>query len=98
MQEEVQPLSELAKDLTLYPQKLWNIVMEKKVDVLSDASVQALIQRAEQSLGATGRINVRASGTEPKLRVMLEAESEALMLDIGNHLVEELTVTIKTLM
>jgi len=98
MQEKAQPLSELAKDLTLYPQKLWNIVMEKKVDVLSDASVQALIQRAEQSLGATGRINVRASGTEPKLRVMLEAESEALMLDIGNHLVEELTVTIKTLM
>jgi len=98
MQEAVQPLAELAKDLTLYPQKLWNIVMEKKVDVLRDTSVQALIQRAEQSLGDTGRINVRASGTEPKLRVMLEAESEDLMLEIGDRLVEELTVTIKTLM
>ncbi|WP_038247551.1 phosphoglucosamine mutase [Ghiorsea bivora] len=98
MQETAQPLSELAKDLTLYPQKLWNIVMEKKVDVLSDASVQTLIQNAEQSLGNTGRINVRASGTEPKLRVMLEAESETLMLDVGNRLVEELTFTIKTLM
>jgi len=98
MQETKQPLSELAKDLTLYPQKLWNIVMEKKVDVLSDASVQTLIQHAEQSLGNTGRVNVRASGTEPKLRVMIEAESEALMLDVGNRLVEELSVTIKTLM
>jgi len=98
MQEAMQPLSALAKDLTLYPQKLWNIVMEKKVDVLSDTSVQALIQNAEQSLGNTGRINVRASGTEPKLRVMLEAESETLMLEVGNRLVDELTVTIKTLM
>jgi phosphoglucosamine mutase len=98
MQEAAQPLSELAKDLTLYPQKLWNIVMEKKVDVLRDASVQALIQKAEHSLGDTGRINVRASGTEPKLRIMLEAESEDLMLEIGNGLVEELTVTIKALM
>ncbi len=98
MQEAAQPLAELAKDLTLYPQKLWNIVMEKKVDVLRDTSVQALIQKAEQKLGDTGRINVRASGTEPKLRVMLEAESEDLMLEIGDRLVEELTVTIKTLM
>ena len=98
MQEAAQPLAELAKDLTLYPQKLWNIVMEKKVDVLRDTSVQALIQKAEQRLGDTGRINVRASGTEPKLRVMLEAESEDLMLEIGDRLVEELTVTIKTLM
>ena len=98
MQEAGQPLATLAKDLTLYPQKLWNIVMEKKVDVLRDTSVQALIQKAEQSLGSSGRVNVRASGTEPKLRVMLEAESEDLMLETGNHLVEELTATIKTLM
>lgn len=98
MQESKQPLSALAKDLILYPQKLWNIVMEKKVDVLSEASVQALIQDAETKLGDTGRINVRASGTEPKLRVMLEAESETLMLEVGNHLVKELTLTIKTLM
>ena len=98
MQDSKQPLSNLAMDLTLYPQKLWNIVMEKKVDVLSHVSVQALIQNAEQSLGNTGRINVRASGTEPKLRVMLEAESEALMLEVGDKLVQELTLIIKTLM
>jgi len=98
MQDSQQPLSHLATDLTLYPQKLWNIVMEKKVDVLSHASVQTLIQNAEQSLSNTGRINVRASGTEPKLRVMLEAESETLMLEVGDKLVQELTLIIKTLM
>ncbi|MDQ6980831.1 MAG: phosphoglucosamine mutase [Ghiorsea sp.] len=98
MQESKQPLSHLATDLTLYPQKLWNIVMEKKVDVLSHVSVQTLIKNAEQRLGNTGRINVRASGTEPKLRVMLEAESETLMLEVGDKLVQELTLTIKALM
>lgn len=98
MQDSKQPLANLATDLTLYPQKLWNIVMEKKVDVLSHASVQTLIKHAEQSLDGTGRINVRASGTEPKLRVMLEAESETLMLKVGDKLVQELTRIIKTLM
>jgi len=98
MQDSKQPLSNLAMDLTLYPQKLWNIVMEKKVDVLADAKVQNLIKDAEKSLGNMGRINVRASGTEPKLRVMLEAESETLMLEVGDKLVQELTLIIKTLM
>ena len=98
MQDSQQPLSHLATGLTLYPQKLWNIVMEKKIDVLANPLIQTLIQNAEQSLGNTGRINVRASGTEPKLRVMLEAESETLMLEVGDKLVQELTLTIKTLM
>jgi phosphoglucosamine mutase len=97
MQEEVQPLSELAKDLTLYPQKLWNIVMEKKVDVLADAGVQSLIQDAEAKLGDKGRVNVRASGTEPKLRIMVEAESATLMFETGQALVEALEEKIKAL-
>jgi len=97
MQEEAQPLSELAKDLTLYPQKLWNIVMEKKVDVLSDVGVQSLIQDAEAKLGDKGRVNVRASGTEPKLRVMVEAESATLMFETGQALVEALEEKIKAL-
>jgi len=89
------PLAELARDLALYPQKLWNIVMERKLDVLADADVQALIRQAELALGACGRVHVRASGTEPKLRVMVEAEHEAQMLEVGNDLVERLTVRIR---
>jgi phosphoglucosamine mutase len=98
MQEAQQPLSELAADLKLFPQKLWNIVMEKKVDVLSDAGVQSLIQDAESKLGDLGRVNVRASGTEPKLRVMVEAESAILMFETGQALTETLEEKIKALM
>lgn len=98
MQEANLPLSELAADLTLYPQKLWNIVMEKKVDVLADADVQRLIQDAEQKLGDKGRVNVRASGTEPKLRVMVEAESATMMFETGEALVKVLEEKIQTLM
>jgi phosphoglucosamine mutase len=98
MQEAQQPLSELAADLKLFPQKLWNIVMEKKVDVLSDAGVQSLIQDAEAKLGDKGRVNVRASGTEPKLRVMVEAESATLMFETGQALTEALEEKIKALM
>ncbi|MDX8387157.1 MAG: phosphoglucosamine mutase [Ghiorsea sp.] len=92
------PLDELAHGMTLFPQKLWNIVMKKKLNVLSDTDVQTLIQSAESQLGESGRVNVRASGTEPKLRVMVEAESERLMLETGNQLVEALELKIKSLM
>ena len=98
MTEVDKPLDELASDLTLFPQKLWNIVMQKKVDVLSNPDIQKLIQDAEKRLADSGRVNVRASGTEPKLRVMVEAESEALMLEIGNGLVSVIEEKIKTLM
>jgi len=98
MQETKQPLAELASDLTLYPQKLWNIVMEKKVNVLADSDVQALIAEAEAKLGDKGRVNVRASGTEPKLRVMVEADSATLLYETGEALVQALEGKIPSLM
>ncbi len=97
MQEAQQPLSELASDLTLYPQKLWNIVMQKKIDALADAEVQSLIAEAEAKLGDKGRVNVRASGTEPKLRVMVEASSATLMYETGELLVQALEERIQSL-
>lgn len=97
IQETSTPLSDLATDMVLFPQKLWNIVMKKKVDVLSHADVQQLIQDAEAKLSDSGRVNVRASGTEPKLRIMVEAESESLMLETGEALVKALEDKIKQL-
>ncbi len=97
MQETKQPLSEFASDLTLYPQKLWNIVMKRKVDVLADSDVQALIAEAEAKLGDKGRVNVRASGTEPKLRVMVEADSATLLYETGEVLVAAIEVRIQAL-
>ncbi len=88
MSEQNKPLSDMAADLALFPQKLWNIVMPERKDVLADTEVQALIGDAETRLNGSGRINVRMSGTEPKLRIMIEAEDEGLMLDIGEPLTE----------
>lgn len=69
-------LSELAKPLVIYPQYLENVkVTDKKAAI---ESVRALIEEAEKSLGDTGRILVRESGTEPVVRVMVEAESDEI--------------------
>ena len=87
MQEQGKALEELASDMILFPQKLWNIQMTERKDVLANEQVQALIRDAESRLAGNGRINVRMSGTEPKLRVMVEAEDEDLMLNVGEPLV-----------
>jgi len=91
MIEQEKPLADMATSMTLFPQKLWNIVMPERKDVLADAQVIALVQAAEKRLGDSGRINVRMSGTEPKLRVMIEAQDESLMLDIGEPLVQAIS-------
>ena len=88
MSEQNKPLSDMAENMTLFPQKLWNVVMSERQDVLADTQVQKLIADAESRLGDKGRINVRMSGTEPKLRIMVEAEDEGLMLEIGEPLTE----------
>ncbi len=97
MQTAGKPLRDLASDLTLYPQKLWNITMQKKMDVLANQEVLALIQEAEHMLGDLGRVNVRASGTEPKLRVMVEAQSLDLMKSVGEQLVQRLTTVLENI-
>ena len=88
MTEQNKALADMAADMVLFPQKLWNIVMSERKDVLANKHVQALIADAEQRLSGNGRINVRMSGTEPKLRIMVEAEDETLMLDVGEPLTE----------
>ena len=86
MAERGRSLAELVSGIKLFPQKLWNITLPRRMDVLSDEAVAAAVTAAEKKLNGVGRLNVRASGTEPKLRVMVEAEDEALMLDIGETL------------
>jgi len=98
VKEAKQSLSEQAAEIKLFPQKLWNIVMQKKINVLADKDVQQFIADAEVKLGDLGRVNVRASGTEPKLRVMVEAESATLMFETGQALTDALEDKIKTLM
>ena len=71
------PLSILAKGCDMYPQVLKNVVVDDKEAALEDPQVKAACEECEKTLGDEGRILLRASGTEPVLRVMAEAGSDA---------------------
>lgn len=73
-----QSLKELSKDLFIYPQLLVNTKVEDKHKALEDKDLVALITQIEEELGRDGRILVRPSGTEPLVRVMVEAKTDAL--------------------
>ena len=68
-------LSQLVADLKIYPQVLVNVRVADKQAAQNDPDVQAAVKAVADSLGDTGRIWVRESGTEPLIRVMVEAES-----------------------
>ena len=70
-------LAELAAGMTRYPQTLVNVRVHQKIDLKNAAPIQAAVARAEQQLGARGRVVLRASGTEPLVRVMVEGEDHA---------------------
>ncbi|WP_062353321.1 phosphoglucosamine mutase [Bacillus kwashiorkori] len=82
------PLSELAKEVTKYPQKLVNIRVTDKYHVTDNEKVHAIIQEVEQEMAGNGRILVRPSGTEPLVRVMAEAPTEELCEDYVNRIVK----------
>jgi len=67
-------LSELASPLVIYPQVLENVKVKDKKSAQNDPDVQYAVTEVKQMLGDTGRILVRESGTEPLIRVMVEAE------------------------
>lgn len=69
-------LSELTAPFTVYPQVLKNVRVTDKKEAQDDADVQAKVQEVAKALGDTGRILVRESGTEPLVRVMVEAETK----------------------
>lgn len=76
--ESKQPLSVLAAGMTMYPQKLKNVVVTDKDETLNCEEVKATVAKVEADLGDEGRVVLRKSGTEPLLRVMVEATSDAL--------------------
>ena len=78
MIEKKSPLSKLAADMVPFPQVLVNVRVQDKNRALENEKVRSAIRRAEETLGERGRVLVRASGTEPVLRVMAEADDETL--------------------
>ena len=76
MKQTGKKLSELADEVTIYPQKLVNIRVTDKNDAMEVPSIKAVVEQAEAEMNGEGRILVRPSGTEPLLRVMAEAPTQ----------------------
>ena len=74
--DKKQPLSELTEGLVLYPQTTVNVRVKDKKAVMNDPEVLALKDEIERKIAGRGRILLRKSGTEPKVRVMVECEGE----------------------
>ena len=72
------PMSELAAPVVFYPQVLKNVRVKSKPDAQNDPDVQAAVKKVADELGDEGRILVRESGTEPVIRVMVEAGSDEI--------------------
>ena len=82
------PLSKLAEGFEMYPQILKNVRVKDKPATRNDPDVCKAVEDAEKRLGASGRILVRESGTEPVIRVMAEAETEELCRECVNSVVD----------
>lgn len=78
MVENKKTLAQLIEPVDIYPQLLINVRVYDKASVQEDPDVQATIREVEEALGNEGRILVRESGTEPVMRVMVEAQSDEI--------------------
>src|SRR5690625_5124252 len=88
MKETGKPLSELAAGMKVYPQMLKNIQVKEKAYVLQHPVILDEIDRVNKELDGSGRVLVRPSGTEPLIRVMVEAETEELCKQYVDELIE----------
>lgn len=77
--DKKQSLSYLLKDISLLPQKTLNLTVKNKSEALSNKKLQNICAEIENDLKDNGRILVRASGTEPKVRIMIECDSKEKM-------------------
>ena len=87
MLEKKMTLSQLAKPVTIYPQVLKNIRVKDKAKAMEDPAVKQAVAQVVSRLGDNGRILVRESGTEPLLRVMVEAGEKAVCEECAERVV-----------
>ena len=83
-----QPLSQLVAAMTVYPQVLINVRVKDKQEAQADPDVQAAVAAVADELGNTGRILVRESGTEPLVRVMVEAPAQEQCQTLAQRVVD----------
>lgn len=90
MLESKTKISELLKEIQVYPQLLKNVRVKDKKTAREDVDVQKAVKEVENILGEEGRILVRESGTEPVLRVMVEAKTDELCTENVNKVIRVL--------
>lgn len=83
-------MAEWVKDLRMYPQKMINVPLAAGLDWQTHPGLAAARKAVEAELGGRGRVLIRASGTEPKLRLMVEAEDETLAVTCAEKLAASL--------
>jgi len=88
MQESGKNLHELKSGMRKYPQVLVNVKTSKKINPEQDVSIQKSVKAIEKKLGDKGRVLLRASGTEPLIRVMVEGQQEDLVRNYA-HLIAD---------
>ncbi len=86
MQETGRKLSELAAGMKKYPQRMVNVHIAEKMNPDDSPAIQKAVVEAQEELADTGRIVLRASGTEPVIRVMVEGQDEKVVDDLAQRL------------
>jgi len=88
MKQTGRSLAELASGMKKFPQVLLNVKVAKRFDPSTVPSVQEAVQKIEQRMGGDGRVVLRASGTEPVIRVMVEGKGETVTRAAATELAE----------
>jgi phosphoglucosamine mutase len=88
MKRTGRPLAELVAGMPKFPQVMVNVRVQERLDPSRSPAIQAAVRRVEEALGSTGRVVLRASGTEPVIRVMVEGQEEAIVSRHANELAE----------
>jgi phosphoglucosamine mutase len=79
-------LAELASGMPKYPQKMLNVRTDRRLDLGTSSAIQEAVTQVETELAETGRVVLRASGTEPMIRVMVEGKNEHQVLTLAERL------------
>jgi phosphoglucosamine mutase len=87
-------LAELAAGMPKFPQVMVNVKVRERIDPRASEQIQAHVRRVEEALGATGRVVLRASGTEPLIRVMVEGQDENQVSKYANELAETVRLAV----